>query len=667
MTNLSISNSPVGARRYHRSKRLMFLFASLRTRSLMARNELASIAIGDGRSFVELTDRVHSGLLEKSDVANLGALRDLAWLLSNQTVHESDLAAAAEIYSWIVANFGWRRLPQMHRIANALAALRLGRVEVARAAVTSGGFNRRLKWFRVFESFIPRVMPTRKAQKLTESLNGMFMFARDYSLPLDFLEVDIVNPFRGLAAHNLTAASASPASSEWLTRLNRVLIGKHAAPLSLDGETQTESLVAPFERLSAPLATQVSRFAALPRHPLVTIVVSTFEPNEHIFTSVRSALNQTYSNLEVLVVDDASPLHFDEILQQVAALDSRVRVLRQGINGGTYRIRNRALDEAKGELITFQDSDDWMHPQRIELQVAQLLGDETAVANISMSTRMTERLEGAESGRRLRIGICEPALMFWRERVRNQIGYFDTVRKGGDTEYRKRIERAFGTDTQMVLPFRTLTIQRADNGGLTQGELGFRWIAEFRTQYRDSYLHWQSKLGKAVAWRLERTEERAFYAPRQSTMVGVEARASQSFNIVFAANYRDPANTAVALEKIETALAAGLSVGLLQINSLYPLHLSRAIAGDVLNLLNAGKVQLVQPHFELQVGKVEILAPNAWLSSWSAEKFIWRVAEVWPTAPVDAVESFMLASPEAATELARQLGQAFGSAALVNG
>ena len=91
MTNLSISNSPVGARRYHRSKRLMFLFASLRTRSLMARNELASIAIGDGRSFVELTDRVHSGLLEKSDVANLGALRDLAWLLSNQTVHELSL------------------------------------------------------------------------------------------------------------------------------------------------------------------------------------------------------------------------------------------------------------------------------------------------------------------------------------------------------------------------------------------------------------------------------------------------------------------------------------------------------------------------------------------------------------------------------------------------
>jgi len=150
-----------------------------------------------------------------------------------------------------------------------------------------------------------------------------------------------------------------------------------------------------------------------------------------------------------------------------------------------------------------------------------------------MSTRLTERLEAAESGRRLRIGICEPALMFWRELVRNKIGYFDTVRKGGDTEYRKRIERAFGTDLPMVAPWRTLTIQRADNGGLTQGELGFRWIAEFRTQYRDSYAYWHSKIGKSVGWRIERSETRAFYAPRQSTLIGSDARAAQNFNLVW--------------------------------------------------------------------------------------------------------------------------------------
>ena len=671
MTNLSISNSPVGAKRYHRSKRLMFLFAALRTRSLLARNELAAIALESGYSFVELNDRVHSGLLGKTDVSNLGALRDLAWLLSNQTIHETDLDSAVRIYGWVVENYSWRRMPHMHRIAYALCALRLGRVQLAKAAVASGAFSRRFKWSVAVGRFLPKAFATTRVQQVGEAMNYLFMFGRDYSLPLEFLQVDVANPFRGVAANDIGALVTTSEVTNWLTRFSDVLLGTQASPITLSPAATRGELAAPFERLMSNTETFATRTRGrrgagkAPGEPLVTVVVSAFQPNEHIFTSIRSILAQTYQNIEVLVIDDASPLSFDPILQRVAALDPRIRVLRQNINGGTYRIRNRALDEANGELITFQDSDDWMHPMRLELQVAQLLKNPATIANISMSTRLTERLEAAESGRRLRIGICEPALLFWREKVRNSVGYFDNVRKGGDTEYRRRIERAFATDVVMILPWRTLTIQRADNGGLTQGELGFRWITEFRTQYRDSYLYWQRKLGKAVKWRLEPNEKRSFFAPRQSRLIGTEARATQNFNLVVVANYRDPINTAVALEKIQSGLAAGLTIGLMQVNSMYPLHLSRAISPDVLDMLNSGSVEMVQPHFELQVGKLDLLAPNAWLSSWSADRFAWRVAEVWPVAPVDAQESFILAGKGLATELARQLGQAFGSASLV--
>ena len=663
MTNLSISNSPVGAKRYHRSKRLMFLFAALRTRSLMTRNELAAIALGWPNNYVELESRVQSGALAKGEVANLGALRDLAWLLSNQTVHESDLAGAARIYAWVVANHSWRRMPHMHRIAYALCALRLGQVEVARAAVSTGAFSRRLKWSVFTKRFVPKFFATTRVQQIGEAMNFMFMLGRDYSLPLEFLQVDVANPFRGVASKDIDAIASAQLSKDWLARFSDVLLGNQLSPIGLAPAAPAEGLEAPFERLTSLRATSESDLPKV--GPKVSVVVSAFQPNEHIFTSINSILAQTYQNLEVLVIDDASPLSYDPILQRVAALDARVKVLRQATNGGTYRIRNRALDEATGELITFQDSDDWMHPMRLELQVGQLLKNAKTVANISMSTRLTERLEAAESGRRLRVGICEPALLFWREKVRDKIGYFDTVRKGGDTEYRRRLERAFDTDVAMVLPWRTLTIQRADNGGLTQGELGFRWITEFRTQYRDSYLHWHRNAGKAVGWHLSNTETRAFYAPRQSALV--DARAPQNFNLVVVANFRDPINTAAALVKIQTALDAGLSVGLLQVNSVYPLHLSRAIGVSILDLLNLGKVQLVQPHFELQVGKLELLAPNAWLSSWAADRFAWRVAEVWPVAPVDAAESFLLAGGDLAAELARQLSEAFGSAALVVG
>jgi hypothetical protein len=491
------------------------------------------------------------------------------------------------------------------------------------------------------------------------------MFGRDYSLPLEFLLADIANPFRSVKNIDFSAVASQPATGSWVNRLSAQLLGPKLAKLQLADQSGKAGgfEVAPFDMLSVDPA----NLTPVSDGPLVTVVMSAFEPNEHIFTAINSVLSQTYKNLEVLVIDDASPLSFDDVLSRVSSLDDRVRVLHQNVNGGTYRIRNRALDEARGELITFQDSDDWMHPQRIELQVAHLLKHTDQVANISMSTRLTDRLEAAESGRRLRVGICEPALMFWREKVRDHVGYFDSVRKGGDTEYRKRLQRAFAKDCAMVAPWRTLTIQRADNGGLTQGELSFRWITEFRTQYRDSYLRWHREAAKTGSLSLPKTEGRRFYAPRQSALVGAEARAPQNFNLVIAANFRDPINTPVAIVKIQTALDAGLSVALLQVNSMYPLHMSRAISAETLALLDSGKVELVQPGFELQVGKLEVLAPNAWLSSYSAEVFEWRVAEVWPTAPVDASESFVLAGQGLATELERQLKLAFGSAALVQG
>ena len=665
MTNLNVSNSPVGAARYHRSKRLMFLFAALRTRSLLARNELASIALGKGHSAAELVDRVRADLLSKQDIANLGAYRDLAWLLSNQIIHDSDLSDAVLLYDWVVKNYGFRRLPHMHRVAYAISALRLAQVDKARTAVSAGGFEGRIKWSEVLSRLIPQVAPTTRVQQVGESLNAFFMFGRDYSLPLAFLLADIANPFRSVRTSDFGAVAALPSTVEWVNRISAQLLGPKLAKLKFasrpslaDGHER-----APFDLLSV----DPNDLKPVNDGPLVTVVMSAFEPNEHIFTAISSVLAQTYKNLELLVIDDASPLNFDEVLNRVSSLDDRVRVLRQQANGGTYRIRNRALDEARGELITFQDSDDWMHPQRIELQVAQLLAHTDQVANISMSTRLTDRLEAAESGRRLRVGICEPALMFWREKVRDRVGYFDAVRKGGDTEYRKRLQRAFAKDCAMVAPWRTLTIQRADNGGLTQGELSFRWITEFRTQYRDSYLRWHREAAKAGSLALINSESRSFYAPRQSALVGVEARAPQNFNLVIAANYRDPVNTPVAIAKIQNALDAGLSVALFQVNSMYPLHMSRAISTETLALLDSGKVQLVQPSFELQVGKLEVLAPNAWLSSYSAEVFAWRVAEVWPSAPVDAPESFVLAGQGLATELERQLKLAFGSAALVQG
>ena len=114
---------------------------------------------------------------------------------------------------------------------------------------------------------------------------------------------------------------------------------------------------------------------------------------------MRSLAAQTWTNHEILVVDDGSPHGHDEVLRRAAALDPRVRVIRLPANGGTYVARNAGLDAATGDFVTFQDSDDWSHPLRLERQVAPLLADPAIFSTTSTGMRVTAELLVTRLGR----------------------------------------------------------------------------------------------------------------------------------------------------------------------------------------------------------------------------------------------------------------------------
>ncbi len=634
MNKLKITNSDV-ANDYVRTRRLSFLFSSLRVRGLLARDELAAIASRGSHDFESLIALVRGGaapdqsqpdqsIPDTTKTLRRGPLLDLAWIIGNQSIHEHDIQDANAIYEFVLATWGPRSLTHQSRVDFALLKARLGEQTASREIL------RRIPTiYRALSWVFPTQLPSIKVQSINEGFNFFVLARKDYTLSTKFLKIDVTNPFRGLSASDALEAIKSPSTLKWLEGFNEMLFGNNLSPVAFVENPAYN----PLESLTALVPAGKSE--AVKTGPKVTIVISAFQPDKHVFTSVRSAMAQTYTNLEILVVDDASGSDYSPVLEQIAKLDPRIRVLTQAVNGGTYRIRNRAMDEASGELITFQDSDDWMHPQRIEVQVKQLLKNPKAIGNTTMSTRLTDRLEGTESNRRLRIGVCEPSLMFWREKVRERIGYFDGVRKGGDTEFRKRMDRAFGVDSSMVLPWHILTIQRADNGGLTQGELGFRWIAEFRLNYRDFYLKWHRQAQAEGSLYIARddllTDEekagplggRKFYAPRLSRMVAKQAREPRSFDLVLIANLKDSVCAEAALEKVEAALASGKTVGLCQINSFYPRHLSRSIGEPVLRALNAGKAELVYDRDQLKIDHVELLAPSAWLTQFSGQKFAW--------------------------------------------
>jgi len=107
----------------------------------------------------------------------------------------------------------------------------------------------------------------------------------------------------------------------------------------------------------------------MPSTPLVSIVIPAFNAGRYIDATLASIFAQTYSRVEVIVVDDGST---DDTRDRLRAYGSRLRCYHQPNSGGCSRPRNAGIQSARGELIAFFDSDDLMLPWRLESHVAML-------------------------------------------------------------------------------------------------------------------------------------------------------------------------------------------------------------------------------------------------------------------------------------------------------
>ncbi len=98
---------------------------------------------------------------------------------------------------------------------------------------------------------------------------------------------------------------------------------------------------------------------------LVSVVIPTYNRAPILSRTIQNVLDQTYSNIELIVVDDGST---DETLAVLEKFRDRVRVIQQA-NAGPAAARNRGLEAARGEIIAFQDSDDSWQPGKLARQV----------------------------------------------------------------------------------------------------------------------------------------------------------------------------------------------------------------------------------------------------------------------------------------------------------
>ena len=106
---------------------------------------------------------------------------------------------------------------------------------------------------------------------------------------------------------------------------------------------------------------------------LVSIIIPCYNVSAFIDKAVRSILSQTYSNLEIWIIDDAST---DDTLEKIRAFkDDRISVVSFKENTQKVGAVNEVLQKVNGEYIAFQDADDWSDPSRIKEQIEQFLHD----------------------------------------------------------------------------------------------------------------------------------------------------------------------------------------------------------------------------------------------------------------------------------------------------
>ena len=124
-----------------------------------------------------------------------------------------------------------------------------------------------------------------------------------------------------------------------------------------------------------------------PIKDLVSVIIPTYNRAHLIKRSAESVLNQTYTNLELIIVDDGSTDDTEEVVKTLN--DNRVTYIKQP-NQGACAARNNGIDHAKGEFIAFQDSDDVWHEDKLEKQIKCLkeTGADFCFCSVKTSTSL---------------------------------------------------------------------------------------------------------------------------------------------------------------------------------------------------------------------------------------------------------------------------------------
>ena len=169
------------------------------------------------------------------------------------------------------------------------------------------------------------------------------------------------------------------------------------------------------------------------KDPIVTVIMPVYNNKEDVLNSINSLYKQTYNSWELIIIDDFSEDGTYELLKDFITKknDGRIRLYQNKKNMGCYVCMNEGLNKAKGEYITRLDSDDYFSPVKLEKQANYLdkYQDMIAINCILNRENLYER-------------FGEVTLMY-RKKVKDVIGYYDSVRFAADSEFSDRMSKTY--------------------------------------------------------------------------------------------------------------------------------------------------------------------------------------------------------------------------------
>ncbi len=346
----------------------------------------------------------------------------------------------------------------------------------------------------------------------------------------------------------------------------------------------------------------------------VTVILPAFNAEATLATALRSLMDQTHGDLEMLVVDDASTDATCDVAAGFAREDPRIRLIRQRENRGGYAARNRALGEATGDFITVHDADDWSHPEKIARQL-RALRRTRAPSTFSAWVRATPDLAFLGAARVFPdlMGFNDSSGLF-RRALFERFGTWDAARITADKELIWRFEHLSGRPREafrrrLILKDCPLSFGRLVPSSLTRtGATHVLTIYHgLRREYREAATFWQAGLEPQIIRREGFGLAPPFFpAP---SILRPETEAGAPLDALFIGDFNFLGGTQKsALAMIGAARAAGLKAGLLQYRR-FDQDVTAPLSHDVRRFAAGQDVRIVAPGEALRAKHVIVTYP----------------------------------------------------------